>query len=85
MHTGGRTVLNCSMAGLGLEGDPQKKVPWTVDSLRDFGNQSSSSFMFTFDKLVKSGVCSVNDAGLWAGLEMAMWTAGERFNCPYTD
>jgi predicted naringenin-chalcone synthase len=89
MHTGGRTVLNCSMAGLGLEGDPQKKVPWTVDSLRDFGNQSSSSFIFAFDKLVKSGACSVNDAGLFvtmgpgAGLEMAMWTAGERFGYPY--
>ena len=50
------------MAGLGLEGDPQKKVPWTGDSLRDFG---FSSFMFTFDRLVKTGVCSVNDSGLF--------------------
>ena len=50
------------MAGLGLEGDPQKKGPWTGDSLRDFG---FSSFMFTFDRLVKTGVCSVNDSGLF--------------------
>jgi predicted naringenin-chalcone synthase len=91
MHTGGRTVLNCSMAGLGLEGDPQRRVPWTVDALRDFGNQSSSSFLFAFDRLVRSGACSVGDAGLFvtmgpgAGLEMAMWTAGERFGYPYSD
>jgi len=86
IHTGGRTVLNCSMAGLALEGDPQKKVPHTVESLREFGNQSSSSFMFAFDKLVNSGRVSAGDAGLFvtmgpgAGLEMAMWTAGEKFS-----
>jgi len=85
MHTGGRTVLNCSMPGLGMEGDPAKKVPHTVGALRDFGNQSSSSFMFAFDKLVKTGTVRSGDNGLFvtmgpgAGLEMAMWTAGERF------
>lgn len=85
IHTGGRTVLNCSMPGLGLEGDPQKMVPHTVASLREFGNQSSTSFMFAFDKLLRSGAVSSGDSGLFvtmgpgAGLEMAMWTAGERF------
>jgi len=85
IHTGGRTVLNCSMAGLGLEGDPAKKVAHTVESLRDFGNQSSSSFMFAFDKLVRTRTVRAGDNGLFvtmgpgAGLEMAMWTAGERF------
>merc|ERR1712146_813592 len=60
-------------------------VGHTVGALRDFGNQSSASFMFAFDKLVKSGSVNVGENGLFvtmgpgAGLEMAMWTAGERF------
>jgi len=84
MHTGGRTVLNCSMPALGLEGDPGKRVPYTVEALRDFGNQSSCSFMFAFHNLVKSGAAKAEDLGSFitmgpgAGLETALWIARQR-------
>ena len=84
-HTGGRTVLDCSAVALGLEGVPSETLPYTVQALEDYGNQSSSSFMFAFHKLVESGRVHCGDLGLFvtmgpgAGLESALWTAGKRF------
>jgi len=84
-HTGGKTVLDCSAVALGLEGAPHDSLPCTVEALRDYGNQSSCSIMFAFDKLVKRGNVCDGDVGLFvtmgpgAGLEMALWTAGDRF------
>jgi len=84
-HTGGKTVLECSAVALGLEGVPKDSLPYTVQALRDYGNQSSVSIMFAFDNLVKSGNVKFGDCGLLvtmgpgAGLEMALWTAGHRF------
>jgi len=84
-HTGGRTVLDCSAVGLGLDGAPHDTLPYTVEALRGFGNQSSTSILFAFHNLVKSGHVTAGDLGMLitmgpgAGLEMAMWTAGKRF------
>lgn len=84
-HTGGQTVLDCSSIALGLEGRPKESLPYTIKALREYGNQSSCSFMFAFDNLVKSGKVRADDVGIFvtmgpgAGLEMALWTAGERF------
>eukprot|EP00931_Biecheleriopsis_adriatica_P006032 TRINITY_DN1074_c0_g1_i3.p1 TRINITY_DN1074_c0_g1~~TRINITY_DN1074_c0_g1_i3.p1 ORF type:complete len:960 (-),score=206.23 TRINITY_DN1074_c0_g1_i3:367-3246(-) len=84
-HTGGKTVLDCSAVALGLEGVPSQSLPYTVQALRDYGNQSSVSILFAFNNLVKSGDVCEGDNGLLitmgpgAGLEMAMFTAGKRF------
>mmetsp|Transcript_71989 Transcript_71989/g.198656 ORF Transcript_71989/g.198656 Transcript_71989/m.198656 type:complete len:981 (+) Transcript_71989:100-3042(+) len=84
-HTGGRTVLDCVAPALGLEGGRCSTLPHSVAALRDFGNQSSPSFMFAFDKLAKSNTVNDGDLGLFvtmgpgAGLELAAWTAGARF------
>jgi predicted naringenin-chalcone synthase len=85
-HTGGKTVLECSAVGLGLNGSPQDTLPYTIEALKDFGNQSSTSILFAFHNLVKSGNVVAGDLGMLvtmgpgAGLEMAMWTAGSRFS-----
>lgn len=85
VHTGGKTVLDCSAVALGLEGPPKVTLPYTVEALQDYGNQSSCSIMFAFHNLVKHGNVNEGDCGLFvtmgpgAGLEMALWTAGKRF------
>lgn len=84
-HTGGKTVLDCTVSALGLEGAPRELLAPTCKALREFGNQSSCSFFFAFDNLVNSGTVHQGDVGLFvtmgpgAGLEMALWTAGPRF------
>jgi len=84
-HTGGQTILDNVTTALGLEGRPEDTLPYTVGALRDYGNQSSCSILFVFDKLVKSKKVHCGDLGLFvtmgpgAGLEMSLWTAGERF------
>jgi len=84
-HTGGTTILDNVTTALGLEGRPEDTLPYTVAALRDYGNQSSCSILFAFDNLVKAKKVHCGDLGLFvtmgpgAGLEMALWTAGERF------
>eukprot|EP00931_Biecheleriopsis_adriatica_P052529 TRINITY_DN3057_c0_g1_i1.p1 TRINITY_DN3057_c0_g1~~TRINITY_DN3057_c0_g1_i1.p1 ORF type:complete len:947 (-),score=201.21 TRINITY_DN3057_c0_g1_i1:112-2952(-) len=84
-HTGGKTVLDCSAVALGLEGVPAQSLPYTVQALRDYGNQSSCSILFAFHNLVQSGDVYAGDNGVLitmgpgAGLEMSMFTAGSRF------
>uniref|UniRef100_A0A7S1A139 Uncharacterized protein n=1 Tax=Noctiluca scintillans TaxID=2966 RepID=A0A7S1A139_NOCSC len=84
-HTGGKTVLDCSSLALGLEGHPKDSLPYTIKALKEYGNQSSTSFFFAFHNLVKSGNVREGDMGNFvtmgpgAGLEMALWTAGPRF------
>lgn len=84
-HTGGKTVLDCTVSALGLEGGPKESLQPTCKALREYGNQSSCSFFFAFDNLVKSGTVCAGDLGIFvtmgpgAGLEMALFTAGKRF------
>jgi len=85
-HTGGQTILDNVVTALGLEGRPEDTLPYTVGALKAYGNQSSCSIMFAFDNLVKSNKVSSGDLGAFitmgpgAGLEMALWTAGDRFS-----
>jgi len=84
-HTGGKTVLDCTSSALGLEGGPKESLQPTCKALREYGNQSSCSFFFAFDNLVKGGTVCAGDLGIFvtmgpgAGLEMALFTAGKRF------
>jgi predicted naringenin-chalcone synthase len=84
VHTGGKTVMDLSSIALALEGPPCVSMPYTHQALRDFGNQSSCSFAYAFDKLVKSQNARAGDQGAFvtmgpgAGFELAVWTAGER-------
>eukprot|EP00930_Biecheleria_cincta_P045451 TRINITY_DN31319_c0_g1_i1.p1 TRINITY_DN31319_c0_g1~~TRINITY_DN31319_c0_g1_i1.p1 ORF type:complete len:820 (-),score=141.65 TRINITY_DN31319_c0_g1_i1:315-2774(-) len=84
-HTGGKTVLEMVAVAMGLDQVAELSLPYAVEALRSYGNQSSASIMFAFHKLVQSNNVHADDYGLLvsmgpgAGLEMAMFTAGTKF------
>jgi len=53
VHSGGRKVIDSIKYSLGLSGH---EVRHTESVLRDFGNLSSGSFLFSLDRLMKEGV-----------------------------
>jgi predicted naringenin-chalcone synthase len=83
IHTGGQTVIDSAAAALGLD---TPELDPTRNALRKFGNNSSVSFMYAYGEFLESSPAPVveGDLGLFitmgpgCGLELCLWTAGER-------
>jgi hypothetical protein len=83
MHTGGETVIEAASASLGID---VAEVHPTVEALKNYGNNSSGSFMFAFEKMLGAPPCGAivpGDLGAFmtmgpgAGFEFCLWSAGE--------
>jgi predicted naringenin-chalcone synthase len=58
MHSGGRDVLAGIQSGLSI---PKEKLTWSEGVLRDYGNMSSPSVIFTLERALKGKA----SPGLW--------------------
>jgi polyketide synthase Type III len=61
VHSGGKKVIDAIVVNLGLS---RHDVRHTVQVLRDHGNVSSGSFLFSYERLVSEGVTRPGDYGI---------------------
>lgn len=61
VHSGGKKVVDAVVVNLGLT---RFDVRHTVGVLRDYGNVSSGSFLFSYERLVEEGVARPGDHGV---------------------
>jgi polyketide synthase Type III len=61
IHSGGKKVIDAVVVNLGLT---RHDVRHTVDVLRDHGNMSSGSFLFSYERLLDEGVTQPGDYGV---------------------
>lgn len=58
IHSGGKKVIDAIRVNLGLT---RHDVRHTISVLRDYGNLSSGSFLFSYQRLVREGVIRAGD------------------------
>jgi predicted naringenin-chalcone synthase len=61
VHSGGKKVIDAVRVNLGLT---RHDVRHTTGVLRDYGNLSSGSFLFSYERLSQEGVTQVGDYGV---------------------
>ncbi|MBD0674031.1 3,5-dihydroxyphenylacetyl-CoA synthase DpgA [Streptomyces sp. CBMA156] len=61
VHSGGKKVIDAVAVNLGLT---RHDLRHTITVLRDFGNVSSGSFLFSYDRLLQEGVVRAGDYGV---------------------
>jgi 3,5-dihydroxyphenylacetyl-CoA synthase len=61
VHSGGKKVIDAVRVNLGLT---RHDVRHTTSVLRDYGNLSSGSFLFSYQRLVREGVTRTGDHGV---------------------
>ncbi|MEU0031514.1 3,5-dihydroxyphenylacetyl-CoA synthase DpgA [Streptomyces sp. NPDC006335] len=61
VHSGGKKVIDAVRVNLGLT---RHEVRHTTGVLRDYGNLSSASFLFSYQRLVREGVTRPGDYGV---------------------
>lgn len=61
VHSGGKKVIDSVRVNLGLT---RHDVRHTIGVLRDHGNVSSGSFLFSYERLVREDVIAVGDYGV---------------------
>lgn len=61
VHSGGKKVIDSVMINLGLT---RHDVRHTTGVLRDYGNLSSGSFLFSYERLVEEGTVTPGDYGV---------------------
>lgn len=75
VHSGGKKVIDSVRVNLGLT---RHDVRHTIGVLRDYGNVSSGSFLFSYERLLREGSVVVGDYGVMmtmgpgATIEMAL-------------
>ncbi|MFC7326964.1 3,5-dihydroxyphenylacetyl-CoA synthase DpgA [Marinactinospora rubrisoli] len=62
VHSGGKKVIDSVMVNLGLT---RHDLRHTTSVLRDYGNLSSGSFLFSFQRLREEGTVSPGDHGIF--------------------
>ncbi|HEX6344777.1 3,5-dihydroxyphenylacetyl-CoA synthase DpgA [Umezawaea sp.] len=62
VHSGGKKVVDSVMVNLGLT---RHDVRHTTGVLRDYGNLSSGSFLFSYERLLQEGVVEPGDYGIF--------------------
>ncbi|WP_312873321.1 3,5-dihydroxyphenylacetyl-CoA synthase DpgA [Kibdelosporangium persicum] len=62
IHSGGRKVIDSMVVNLGLS---RHDVRHTVGVLEDFGNLSSGSFLFSYERLLEEGAINEGDHGVF--------------------
>ncbi|WAP59554.1 3,5-dihydroxyphenylacetyl-CoA synthase DpgA [Streptomyces sp. S465] len=61
VHSGGKKVIDAVVVNLGLT---RHDVRHTVGVLRDYGNVSSGSFLFSYERLLDEGIAQPGEYGL---------------------
>lgn len=61
VHSGGKKVIDAVLVNLGLAGHDMRH---TTGVLRDYGNLSSGSFLFSYERLLGEGVTRPGDYGV---------------------
>jgi alkylresorcinol/alkylpyrone synthase/polyketide synthase Type III len=61
VHAGGKKVIDALMVNLGLN---RYEVRHTIGVLRDYGNVSSGSFLFSYERLLQENVTAPGDYGV---------------------
>jgi 3,5-dihydroxyphenylacetyl-CoA synthase len=61
VHSGGKKVIDAVVVNLGLS---RYDVRHTIGVLRDYGNVSSGSFLFSYERLLREGVTRPGDYGV---------------------
>jgi predicted naringenin-chalcone synthase len=61
VHSGGKKVIDAVRVNLGLT---RHDVRHTIEVLRDYGNLSSGSFLFSYERLLREGVVEEGDYGV---------------------
>jgi len=61
VHSGGKKVIDAVRVNLGLSAHDLRH---TVGVLRDYGNVSSGSFLFSYQRLVKEGLAKPGEYGV---------------------
>ena len=61
MHSGGKKVIDAVRVNLGLT---RHDVRHTTGVLCDYGNLSSGSFLFSYERLLREGVTEPGDYGV---------------------
>ncbi|MGW0885957.1 3,5-dihydroxyphenylacetyl-CoA synthase DpgA [Streptomyces sp. NPDC002671] len=61
VHSGGKKVIDAVRVNLGLT---RHDVRHTTGVLRDYGNLSSGSFLFSYERLLREGVAQAGDCGV---------------------
>ena len=61
VHSGGKKVIDAVVVNLGLS---RHDVRHTTGVLRDYGNLSSGSFLFSYERLAREGVARPGDYGV---------------------
>jgi predicted naringenin-chalcone synthase len=61
VHSGGKKVIDAIRVNLGLT---RHDLRHTTGVLRDYGNLSSGSFLFSYERLIREGVASPGDYGV---------------------
>jgi 3,5-dihydroxyphenylacetyl-CoA synthase len=61
LHSGGKKVIDAVRVNLGLT---RHDVRHTIGVLRDYGNLSSGSFLFSYERLLSEGVTKPGDYGV---------------------
>jgi polyketide synthase Type III len=87
VHSGGKKVIDAVRVNLGLT---RHDVRHTIGVLRDYGNLSSGSFLFSYERLLREGVTEPGDYGVLmtmgpgSTIEMALiqWLPGTRLILP---
>lgn len=75
IHSGGKKVIDSVRINLGLT---RHDVRHTIGVLRDYGNVSSGSFLFSYERLLREGIIVSGDYGIMmtmgpgATIEMAL-------------
>ncbi|BCK68055.1 putative chalcone synthase [Streptomyces libani subsp. rufus] len=62
IHSGGKKVIDSVIVNLGLT---RHDVRHTTSVLRDYGNLSSGSFLFSYQRLLEEGVAQKGDYGIF--------------------
>jgi predicted naringenin-chalcone synthase len=81
VHSGGKKVIDSVRVNLGLT---RHEMRHAIGVLRDCGNVSSGSFLFSYERLVREGVAAPGDYGVMmtmgpgSTIEMALLQWGGR-------
>jgi predicted naringenin-chalcone synthase len=78
LHAGGKKVIDSVRVNLGLT---RHDVRHTTTTLRDFGNLSSGSFLFAYDRLRREGVCRPGDYGVMMAMGPGPTIETALFSC----
>ena len=61
VHSGGKKVIDSVKVNLGLSAHD---VRHTISVLHDYGNMSSGSFLFSYERLLEEGTVQAGDYGV---------------------